>query len=410
MNRASYDSMIGAKLEELKQAGNYRFFATLERQCGQFPQAHCHAVGDRDVAGPVTVWCSNDYLGMSQHPQVLLAMHQALDRVGAGSGGTRNIAGTSIYHVELEAELASLHRREAALLFSSCYVANEAAISTLAQAFPGCILLSDELNHASMISGIRQARCERRVWRHNDLDHLEELLRDLPAQAPKIILFESVYSMDGDFAPIGEICDLAQRYGALTFCDEVHAVGLYGPGGAGVAAQQGEAHRIDLVSGTLAKAYGVMGGFITGSAAVIDLVRSFAASFIFTTSLSPVLAAGALGSVRFLRGSEMERARLHRHVGLTKQALRSAGLPLMETPSHIVPVMIGNAKCARAITDGLLNDFGIYVQPINYPTVPKGTERIRLTPGPFHGPALIEKLIDALDALFSAHRIEYRAG
>lgn len=343
---------------------------------------------------------------MSTQPKVREAMHEAIERVGAGAGGTRNIAGTSVYHVRLEQELASLHNNEAALLFSSCYVANEAAISTLAQALPGCILFSDELNHASMISGIKQGQCEKHIWRHNDLGHLEELLRAAPADAPKIILFESVYSMDGDFAPIKEICDLAERYGALTFCDEVHAVGLYGPGGAGVAAQDGQAHRIDLISGTLAKAYGVMGGFITGSGPMIDLVRSYAASFIFTTSLSPVLAAGAHASVVHLRHSEIERARLHRHARLTKQAIRAAGLPLMESPSHIVPVMIGDAKCAKAITDALFYDYGIYVQPINYPTVPVGKERIRLTPGPLHNPALIASLADALSALFSSHRPE----
>jgi len=406
MQRSTYDSLIASKLDELKAAGNYRYFATLERHRGQFPHARCHAVGDREVGCPVTVWCSNDYLGMAQHPEVASAMHEALDRVGAGSGGTRNIAGTSIYHVQLEEELASIHDREAALLFSSCYVANEAVISTLAQALPGCVLLSDELNHASMISGVRQARCEKLLWRHNDLEHLEELLKSLPASAPKIILFESVYSMDGDFAPIQEICDLAERYGALTFCDEVHAVGLYGPGGAGVASQQGQAHRIDLITGTLAKAYGVMGGFVTGSAIMTDFIRSYANSFIFTTSLSPVLAAGSLASVRHLRNSEMERARMHKHVSLTKNSLRASGLPLMETPSHIVPVMIGNPECARAITDALLVEFGIYVQPINYPTVPRGLERIRLTPGPFHGPDKIDELVDALSQLFSVHRVE----
>jgi len=409
MDFATYDTLIAAKLDELKQAGNYRYFAKLERQAGQYPQARCHGVGDRELSQSVTVWCSNDYLGMSQHPKVREAMHEALDRVGAGSGGTRNIAGTSIYHVALEEELASLHAREGALLFSSCYVANEAVISTLAKALPGCILLSDELNHASMISGVRQAGCEKHVWRHSDLDDLERILKSLPASAPKIILFESVYSMDGDFAPIGAICDLAERYGALTFCDEVHAVGLYGPGGAGVAAQHGEAQRIDLITGTLAKAYGVMGGFVVGSGAMIDLVRSYASSFIFTTSLSPVLAAGAGASVKHLRHCEIERARLHRHAGLTKKSLRAAGLPLMETPSHIVPVMIGNARCARAITDALLADYGIYVQPINYPTVPKGKERLRLTPGPFHGPDRIAHITQALSALFETHRLELEA-
>lgn len=402
----NYAEQFDGPLEALKTEGNYRFFAELERVRGNFPAALRHG-----PAGPseVTMWCSNDYLGMGQHPVVLQAMHEAIDRVGAGSGGTRNIAGTSIYHVALERELASLHRKEAALLFSSCFVANESAIGTIARALPGCVLLSDELNHASMIEGVRQGRCTKLIWRHNDLEHLEELLRSLAPESPKIILFESVYSMDGDFAPIEAICDLAERYNAMTFIDEVHAVGLYGPEGAGVAAQDGVAHRIDVISGTLAKAYGVMGGYIAASARIVDVVRSFAAPFIFTTSLSPVLAAGATASVSYLRRSDMERRALHENAASLKRRLLSAGLPLMSSPSHIVPVLIGNARCAKAITDTLLDHHGIYVQPINYPTVPRGKERLRLTPGPCHSEKQMESLVDALRDLYTAHAIEIAA-
>ena len=401
-----YEAVFTGRLDGLKREGNYRSFATLERKRGEHPAALRHGPeGSREV----TIWCSNDYLGMSQHPNVLAAMHEALDRVGAGSGGTRNIAGTSIHHVALEEELAGLHGKEAALLFSSCFVANEAAIGTIARALAGCVILSDELNHASMIEGVRQGRCEKMIWRHNDLAHLEQLLAKIAPERPKIILFESVYSMDGDFAPIEAICDLADRYGALTFLDEVHAVGLYGPGGAGVAARDGVAHRVDVISGTLAKAYGVMGGYIAASARIADLVRSFAASFIFTTSLSPVLAAGACASVRHLRGSDAERAALHRNAGALKRRLLDAGLPLMPSPSHIVPVLIGNARCAKAITDALLELHGIYVQPINYPTVPKGRERLRLTPGPCHNEMQMTALVEALNELFTVHAVELAA-
>ncbi len=400
-----YENTFSDHLETLKTDGNYRSFATLERVRGQYPSAVWHGPSGAD---DMTIWCSNDYLGMAQHPKVLGAMHDALDRVGAGSGGTRNIAGTSIYHVALERELASLHGKGDGLLFSSCFVANEAAIGTVARALPGCILLSDELNHASMIEGVRQGRCEKRIWRHNDLDHLEELLATISPETPKIILFESVYSMDGDFAPIEAICALAERYNALTFLDEVHAVGLYGPQGAGVAARDGVADRVDIISGTLAKAYGVMGGYIAASAKIVDLVRSFAPSFIFTTSLSPVLAAGALASVRHLRTSDRERAMLHRNAAALKQRIVAAGLPLMPSPSHIVPVQIGNARCAKAITDALL-ERGIYVQPINYPTVPRGTERLRLTPGPCHCEMQMDELVAALSDLFRVHEISLAA-
>lgn len=397
-----YESAFARRLDGLKADGDYRSFATLERRRGCFPAAvRHHPAGRQDV----TVWCSNDYLGMGQHPAVLAAMHAALDQVGAGSGGTRNIAGTSIHHVALEAELASLHRKPAALVFSSCFVANEAAIGAVARALPGCVILSDALNHASMIEGVRQGRCEKLIWRHNDLCHLEQLLASLEPARPKIILFEAVYSMDGDFAPIEAICALAERYGALTFLDEVHAVGLYGREGAGVAARDGVGDRIDIVSGTLAKAYGVMGGYIAASENVVDLVRSFAPSFIFTTSLSPVLAAGACASVRHLRGSELERLALHRKASELKRRLSAAGLPLMPSPSHIVPVLIGNSRCAKAITDSLLRRHGVYVQPINYPTVPKGGERLRLTPGPFHTEEQMDHLVDALVELFAAHAI-----
>jgi 5-aminolevulinate synthase len=402
----NYEGHFEDRLVALKASGNYRVFAELERVRGRFPSARRHEPdGWRDV----TMWCSNDYLGMGQHPVVVEAMHTALDRVGAGSGGTRNIAGTSIYHVELELELASLHRKQGALLFSSCFVANEAAIGTVARALPGCVLLSDELNHASMIEGARQGRCDKLIWRHNDLAHLEELLASLERSRPKIILFESVYSMDGDFAPIAAICDLAERYGALTFLDEVHAVGLYGPEGAGVAARDGVSHRVDMISGTLAKAYGVMGGYVAASAAIVDIVRSYAAAFIFTTSLSPVLAAGALASVRHLRGSDAERIALHRNAALLKQGLTAAGLPLMRSPSHIVPVLVGDPRCAKMITDALLEIHGIYVQPINYPTVPKGTERLRLTPGPCHEVQEIGRLVAALGDLFSVHAVRAAA-
>jgi 5-aminolevulinate synthase len=402
----NYKGHFAGRLDALRSSGNYRVFAELERVRGQFPAAFHHGQqGSREV----TMWCSNDYLGMGQHPAVVEAMHAALDRVGAGSGGTRNIAGTSVYHVALEHELAAMHDKEGALLFSSCFVANEAAIGTIARALPGCVILSDELNHASMIEGVRQGRCEKLIWRHNDLAHLEELLAALPRDRPKIILFESVYSMEGDFAPTEAICDLADRYNALTFLDEVHAVGLYGPEGAGVAAHDGVSHRIDVISGTLAKAYGVMGGYIAASTQIVDIVRSFAAPFIFTTSLSPVLAAGALASVRHLRRSDEERLCLHRHAGMLKRRLVASGLPLMASPSHIVPVMVGNARCAKAITDALLESYGIYVQPINFPTVPKGTERLRLTPGPWHDEEKIDRLVGALADLLSVHAVSVAA-
>jgi 5-aminolevulinate synthase len=358
--------------------------------------------GEREV----TVWCSNDYLGMGQHPAVLKAMHGALDAAGSGSGGTRNISGTSHYHVELESELADLHGKERALLFSSGYTANAATLSTLARLIPDCVILSDEKNHASMIDGIRQGGCQKLIWRHNDLADLETKLTALGPARRKIIAFESVYSMDGDIAPIGRVCALAKRHDALTYLDEVHAVGMYGERGAGVAERDGVAGEVDIIEGTLAKAFGVMGGYIVASAAVIDAIRSYAPGFIFTTSLAPVLAAGALASVRHLKASREERRLQQHHAGLLKQALSRRGLPAMRTESHIVPVMVGDAVLCKALTDALLSDFSIYVQPINYPTVARGKERIRLTPTPLHGPAEISALTAAIDELWS--RLELR--
>jgi 5-aminolevulinate synthase len=350
----------------------------------------------------VTVWCSNDYLGMGQHPAVLAAMHESLDTAGSGSGGTRNISGTTRYHVELEAELAELHGKGAALLFNSGYMANAATLSTIARLMPDSIVLSDENNHASMIEGIRHARCDKQVWRHNDLADLEARLKTLDPARPKIIAFESVYSMDGDVAPVGAICRLARRYNALTFLDEVHAVGMYGPRGGGIAERDGCAAEIDIVEGTLAKAFGVMGGYIAASPAIVDAVRSYAPGFIFTTSLAPVLAAGALASLRHLKASGEERRLQQHHAQLLKRALAKRELPVMASESHIVPLLVGEARRCKALTDALLATYDIYVQPINYPTVARGTERLRLTPTPLHGPDEIARLAEAIDRLWSA--------
>jgi 5-aminolevulinate synthase len=398
-DRMDYESRFRQHLESLHAEGRYRIFADLKRRCGAYPRArHFAEDGEREV----TVWCSNDYLGMSQHPKVREAMHEAIEAVGAGSGGTRNISGTTHYHVELEAELADLHGKEAALLFTSAYIANDSTLATLQRLMPGLVIFSDEKNHASMIEGIRRGGGEKHIFRHNDVEHLEELLKKAPASAPKIIAFESVYSMDGHIAPIGAICDLAERYGALTYLDEVHAVGLYGPRGGGIAERDGVMHRVDIVNGTLAKGFGVMGGYIAASAACCDAIRSYAPGFIFTTSLAPAIAAGALASIRHLKASEIERARLKERVGKVKKLMAEARLPVMDNPSHIVPVMVGDPVHCKAVTDTLLSHYRIYVQPINYPTVPRGTERMRFTPSPVHTDAEIARLIAALKELWAA--------
>ncbi|NKX45736.1 5-aminolevulinate synthase [Roseicyclus persicicus] len=398
MTRADrYDRFFRAELDALKEAGNYRFFADLERRRGQFPAAlNRHAGGER----PITVWCSNDYLGMGQHPAVLTAMHAALDAMGAGAGGTRNISGTTHAHVELEAELAALHGKEAALVFTSGYVANWASLGTLAARLPGCVVLSDAGNHASMIEGMRHSRAERVIWKHNDLKDLEAKLQAIPEDRPRIVAFESVYSMDGDIAPIAAICDLAERYGALTYLDEVHAVGLYGPHGAGIAERDGVMHRLDVIQGTLGKAYGVVGGYIAGSAALVDFVRSFASGFIFTTALPPAVAAGACAAVRHLKASGTERAAQKARVAEVRARLDALGIPHLRNDSHIIPVMVGDPVKCRWLSDRLMERHGIYIQPINYPTVPKGTERLRITPSPVHSAADIDRLVSALAELW----------
>jgi 5-aminolevulinate synthase len=393
-----YQAFFTSALDRLKAERRYRVFADLERIAGRFPVARWHSPeGVRDV----TVWCSNDYLGMGQHPDVIRAMTETAERMGTGAGGTRNISGTSHPIVELEAELADLHGKEAALVFTSGYVSNQTGIATIAKLIPGCLVLSDALNHNSMIEGVRHSGCERQIFRHNDLTHIEELLR-AAGNRPKLVVFESVYSMDGDVAPIGKICDLAEKYGAMTYLDEVHAVGMYGPRGAGIAERDGVLDRIDVVEGTLAKAFGVLGGYIAASAAVVDAVRSHAPGFIFTTALPPAIAAAAAASVRHLKGSSAERAGQQRQVARTKVALAAAGLPLLDTPTHIVPVMVGDAEACKAATDRLLERHSIYIQPINYPTVPRGTERLRITPSPLHTDAQIAALTDALVEVWTA--------
>ncbi|MDQ3246947.1 MAG: 5-aminolevulinate synthase [Pseudomonadota bacterium] len=399
-----YDSIFRAAIDRLHDEGRYRVFIDILRTKGQYPNAQCFA--GHNGPKPITVWCSNDYLGMGQHPAVVEAMETALHEVGAGSGGTRNIGGNTHYHVELEAELAGLHGKQGALLFTSGYVSNEAALSTLGKLLPGCVIFSDELNHASMIAGIKSSGCEKRIFRHNDLDHLEELLAEADPETPKLIAFESVYSMDGDIAPIAAICDLADKYGALTYLDEVHAVGMYGEHGGGISERDGVADRLTLIEGTLGKAFGVMGGYVSADRNIIDCIRSYAPGFIFTTSLSPVLVAGALASVKHLKASAAEREAQQASAAMLKARFEAAHLPLMPSVTHIVPLLVGCPAKAKRISDILLAEYGFYVQPINFPTVPRGTERLRFTPGPLHSAEMMDELTGALVEIWD--RLELR--
>lgn len=399
-----YQSFFKSALDDLRDQGNYRVFANLERHCGAFPNATARGAESSDV----TIWCSNDYLGMGQHPKVLSAMHDALDRCGAGAGGTRNISGTTHDHVLLEAELADLHGKESALLFSSGYVSNWASLSTLAGRIPDCVVLSDALNHASMIEGMRHSKAERMIWAHNDLADLEAKLAALPLERPKLIAFESVYSMDGDIAPIAEICDLADKYNGMTYLDEVHAVGLYGPRGGGIAEERGLMDRLTVIEGTLGKAFGVMGGYIAASAELCDFVRSFASGFIFTTALPPAVAAGAAASIRHLKNSHVERDIQKAKVAHVRAQLEAFGIPHVANPSHIIPVMVGDPVKCKYISDVLLKDYGIYIQPINFPTVPKGTERLRITPSPVHSEADIDHLVRSIGHLWEQCQLARR--
>jgi 5-aminolevulinate synthase len=388
-----YDDHFKAAIGAVRAEGRYRVFADIERRRGDFPHATLHTdEGVKDIV----VWCSNDYLGMGQHPKVIAAMHEAIDRVGAGSGGTRNIAGTTHYHILLEQELADLHGKDSSLLFTSGYTANDATLATLARVLDDLVIISDEMNHASMIEGIRRGKVDKIIWKHNDLDDLERHLAQFPANRPKLIAFESVYSMDGDIAPIGAICDLAKKYNALTYLDEVHAVGLYGPRGGGIADRDGVLDRVDIIEGTLAKGFGLQGGYIAASSTLIDVVRSYAPGFIFTTSLAPVLTAGAIASVRHLKASQAERERHQERAATLKRRLKEVGLPVIDTESHIVPVLVGDPVQCKKVSDVLLYEHGVYVQPINFPTVPRGTERLRFTPNPFHTDAHMDALVTAL--------------
>ncbi|PRY26511.1 5-aminolevulinate synthase [Aliiruegeria haliotis] len=398
-NKTRYAVAVETAIDKLHEEGRYRTFIDIEREQGNFP----HAVWRKPdgTRKDITVWCGNDYLGMGQHPVVLAAMHEALEATGAGSGGTRNISGTTVYHKRLEAELADLHQKEAALVFTSAYIANDATLSTLPKLLPGLIIYSDELNHASMIEGVRRNGGAKRIFRHNDVEHLRELLAADDPDAPKLIAFESIYSMDGDFGPIEAICDLADEFDALTYIDEVHAVGMYGPRGAGVAERDGLMGRLDIINGTLAKAYGVMGGYIAASAKMCDAIRSYAPGFIFTTSLPPAVAAGAAASVRHLKTDQARRDKQQLHAKILKMRLKGMGLPIIDHGSHIVPVIVGDPVHCKQLSDMLLEDFGIYVQPINFPTVPRGTERLRFTPSPVHEPEMLDGLVRAMDSLWS---------
>ncbi|MEO7603242.1 MAG: 5-aminolevulinate synthase [Sphingomicrobium sp.] len=403
----NYDAIFRSAIDRLHEEGRYRVFIDILRTKGSYPNAQCFH--GHNGPKPITVWCSNDYLCMGQNPKVIAAMEQALRDVGAGSGGTRNISGNTHYHTELEAELAALHGKSGALLFTSGFVSNEAALSTLGKLLPDCIIFSDELNHASMIAGIKNSGCEKRVFRHNDVEHLEQMLMEVPEDTPKLIAFESVYSMDGDIAPIAAICDLADKYEALTYLDEVHAVGMYGPHGGGISEREDVAGRVTMIEGTLGKAFGVMGGYVAADRTIIDCIRSYAPGFIFTTSLSPVLVAGALASVRHLKDSNEEREAQQASAALLKAKFATAGLPVMPSTTHIVPLLVGCPVVAKRISDILLAEYGLYVQPINYPTVPRGTERLRFTPGPKHDEAMMDELTSALVEILGRDEIRLAA-